>query len=130
MILSDVLSILQNDVDLQLLLQGTATDKKIDAFSTSKLNSIVYEFQEITSDKIIGQARFTLTINTLLVDYGLNLQILDRVKQLLLTLADEQFNNTILNIELNGGGIMQNDETSTIHNKAIFTIKFKEKGTK
>lgn len=127
MILSDILTVLENDVDLQLLLQGTTEDKKIYAFSTSKLNSIVYVYTDLISNKIIGQSRLELTINTLKTDYSLNIQILDRVKQLLLTLADESFNNDITEIQQNGGGILTNDETNTIHNKAIFTIKYKER---
>mgnify|MGYP000877093085 FL=1 len=119
MILDDILSILQNDVDLQLLLNGTTTDKKIYAFNTSKLNSIVYDYIDLTSNKIIGQSRLTLTINTLKVDYYLNMQIVNKVKQLLLTLADKQFNNKIMEIQQNGGGILTNEETNTIHNKLI-----------
>ncbi len=127
MVLDDILNVLQNATDLQSLLQGTVDDTKIYAFSTSKLNSIVYDYVDLTSNKIVGQARLTLTINTLKVDYSLNIQILDRVKQLLLTLADESFNNDILTIEQNGGGMLENQESATIHNKAIFTIKYKER---
>lgn len=127
MILSDILTVLENDVDLQLLLQGTIEDKKIYAFSTSNLKSIVYIYTDLISNKIIGQSRLELTINTLKTDYSLNIQILDRVKQLLLTLADESFNNNITEIQQNGGGILTNDETNTIHNKIIFTIKYKER---
>ncbi len=127
MILSDILNVLESDLELQSLLNGTTEDKKIYAFSTSKLNSIVYVYTDLISNKILGQSRFEITINTLKVDYSLNIQILDRVKQLLLTLADENFNDDITEIQQNGGGILTNDETNTIHNKAIFTIKYKER---
>lgn len=121
MILSDILNVLKSDASLQSLIGN-----RIHAFSTTELNSIAYDYADLISNKIIGQGRLTITINTLSVDYALNLQILNRVKQLLLTLADEQLNNNIIEIQQNGGGILTNDETATIHNKAIFTIKFKE----
>jgi hypothetical protein len=121
LVISDILNVLKSDANLQSLIGN-----KIHAFSTAELNSIAYDYVDLTSNKIIGQSRLTLTINSLAVDYSLNIQILNRVKQLLLTLADEQLNNSIIEIEQNGGGIMRNDETATIHNKAIFTIKYKE----
>ncbi|MEL7646979.1 MAG: hypothetical protein AAGU76_02745 [Sedimentibacter sp.] len=127
MILTDILNILESDSELQSLLEGTTTDKKIYGFGTTELNSIVYDYVDLTSNKIIGQARLTLTINTLKVDYDLNLEIVSKVKQLLLTLADEKLNNDILTVEQNGGGMLENQETSTIHNKIIFTIKYKER---
>lgn len=127
MVLIDILTILQSDSELQSLLEGTTEDKKIYGFSTTKLKSIVYDYVDLTSNKIVGQARLTLTINTLKVDYSLNMQIISKVKQLLLTLGDKQLNNDILTVEQNGGGMLENQETSTIHNKIIFTIKYKER---
>lgn len=127
MVLIDILTILQSDSELQSLLEGTTEDKKIYGFSTTKLKSIVYDYVDLTSNKIVGQARLTLTINTLKVDYSLNMQIISKVKQLLLTLGDKQLNNDILTVEQNGGGMLENQEASTIHNKIIFTIKYKER---
>lgn len=121
MILSDILNVLKSDASLQSLIGN-----KLHAFSTTELNSIAYDYIDLISNKIVGQSRLTLTINTLAVDYSLNLQILNRVKQLLLTLADEQLNNSIIEIQQNGGGMLENQLTATIHNKAIFTIKYKE----
>ncbi len=126
MVLTEILNTLNNDTELQLLLGGTTIDKKIYAFSANKLNSIVYKYIELQSNKIIGQSRLEFTINTLQVDYSLNLQILNRVKKLLLTLASENFSNTILKVEQSGGGIMENNETKTIHNKIFLTIKYRE----
>lgn len=127
MILTDILDKLKSDIELQSLLEGNSTDKKIYAFSADKLKSIIHNFVNLTSDKIIGQARLELAVNTLKVDYDLNLQIIDRVKQLLLTFASEEFNDNILTIEQNGGGILENEETKTIHNKIIFIIKYRER---
>jgi len=127
LVLIDILNILESDTELQSLLSGTTEDKKIYAFSTSKLNSIVYDYVDLTSNKIVGQARLTLTISNLKVDYALNLQIVSKIKQLLLTLGDESFNNNITEIQQNGGGMLENQETKTIHNKLIFSIKYKER---
>lgn len=121
MILTDILNTLKSDAELQSLIGN-----RIHAFSTEELNSIVYDYVDLTSNKIVGQSRLTITVNTLEVDYNLNLQIVSKIKQLLLTLADEQFNNNIMEIQQNGGGILRNEETSTIHNKIIFTIKYRE----
>ncbi len=127
LILTDILDGLKNDTELQSLLEGTLTDKKIYAFSADKLKSIAYVYTDLNSNKITGQARLELTINTLKVDYELNMLILDRLKQLLLTFASEEFNDNILTIEQNGGGILENEETKTIHNKIIFIIKYRER---
>lgn len=121
MVLTDILNILKSDVELQSLIGN-----KINAFSTEELNSIVYDYVDLTSNKIVGQSRLTLTINTLEVDYNLNLQIVSKIKQLLLTLADEKLINNIIEISQNGGGLLRNEETKAIHNKIIFTIKYKE----
>lgn len=121
MILDDILNILKNDIELKQLIDG------VHAFGSKQKNCIVYEYAELTSDKIKAQARLTLTIITLKNEYAKNLLIHKRVKQLLLTLGDNQLNNNILEVALNGGGILENDETLTIHNKAIFILKYKER---
>lgn len=125
--ITNILNTLRNDAALQTLLQGSQNDSKIYAFSATKLNSIVYIYTDLSSNKITGQAKLELTVNTLLTDYALNMQITSRIKELLLTLADEQFNNDIIEILQNGGGSLRNDETGTIHCKLIFNIKYKER---
>ncbi len=123
MVLDDILNILENDVELKQLIDG------VHAFGSKKKNCIVYDYTELTSDKIKAQARLTLTIITTKNenDFTKNLLIHKRVKQLLLTLGDEKLNNDILEVALNGGGILENDESNTIHNKAIFIVKYKER---
>ena len=118
MVLNDILLILNNDSELKTLVSG------VYAFGTDVIPSIVYEYSELTNNKVVGQARLTLTIIT--KDYEINQKAYKRVKQLLLTLGDEKLNNEILEIALNGGGTLYNKESSTIHNKAIFIVKFKE----
>lgn len=123
MVLDDILLILKNDPELKTLINGVYAF----GIGTNKIPCLVYEYTELTSDKVKAQSRLTLTITNSNSEYAKNLQIHKKVKQLLLTLGDENLNNDITEVALNGGGILLNDETQTIHNKAIFIIKYKER---
>jgi len=84
-------------------------------------NSINYIIIPSSSDGIKEQYRLEITI---ISDSFLKGAImLDDVKEVLLTQADEKKTDTILSIELNGGGNMINYLTKTYHMKAYFVIK-------
>ena len=86
-------------------------------------NCIVYNFIPVSSDRVKEQNRLEITVISKDVKQGLN--ILEEVKNALLTFGDEQKTDNILEIALNGGGSLENLETDTVHFKAFFVIKNK-----
>ena len=123
MILDSILKKLENDADLKSLLNASPTDTGIYINGTERTDSIVYKYALLSSDGIKEQSR--LEISCLSKDYINGNQILDRVKIILLTIGDNQFNNDVLEIALNGGGVLFDEDADTHIIKAIFTIKNK-----
>lgn len=123
MILDDILQRLEDDTQLKLLLNSTSNYTGIYLNKTDKSDSITYRFINLSSDRIKEQNR--LEINCLSKDYLKANQILDRVKSVLLTFGDEQFNNDVLEIALNGGGYLFDDDTKNHIVKAFFIVKNK-----
>lgn len=90
-------------------------------FGTPEIEDcIVYNFIPLTSDKIKEQSRLEITVISKSMSDGL--EILEGVKEILLTRGDEQLTDRILNIALNGGGSLENLETNTFHFKANFIV--------
>ena len=82
---------------------------------------IVYNFVPVSSDKIKEQNRLEITVIALSVGKGL--EMLEEIKEALLTLGDQNKTDNILEISLNGGGSLENIETKTFHFKAFFIVK-------
>ncbi|HCT64462.1 MAG TPA: hypothetical protein DIC60_04210 [Lachnospiraceae bacterium] len=123
MILDDILQRLEDDTELKSLLNSTSNNTGIYLNKTDKSDSITYRFINLSSDGIKEQNR--LEINCLSLNYIKANQILDRVKAILLTFGDEQFNNDVLEIALNGGGYLFDDDTKNHIVKAFFIVKNK-----
>lgn len=87
----------------------------------SKGDCIVYNFIPLTSDMIKEQNRFELTIIS--SDFVKGVKMLEEVKATLLTFGDIPKSDSILEINLNGGGSLENLETNTFHFKAFFIVK-------
>lgn len=123
MILEELIDLLKNDVALATFLKITNKDPKIYPFGTSIIQDcIVYNFTNLSSDKIKEQNRFTVTCIS--KDMTRVLKMMQLVKDCLLTLGDNQRTNKITEISLNGGSEpMENLETGTIHIKANFIVK-------
>ncbi|MBS5794885.1 MAG: hypothetical protein KIC92_09100 [Clostridiales bacterium] len=97
---------------------------KIYPFGTDKIeNCVIYNLIPISSNRVIEQSRLEITV--ICLDIGIGLQMIENIKKVLITLGDNGLNNNILSIELNGGGSLENVETSTFHFKAFFNIKSK-----
>jgi len=121
LILDDILTKLENDNELKLLLNATNEDTRIYLGYADKTDSITYKYSNLTSDGIKEQSR--LEISCLSKDYVKANQILDRAKSILLTVGDNQFNDNVMEIALNGGGYLFEDDTNNHIIKAIFIIK-------
>ena len=97
---------------------------KIYPFGTDKIEDcVIYSLIPISSNKVIEQNRLEITV--ICLDIGIGLQMIENIKQILITLGDNGLNNNMLSIELNGGGSLENVETNTFHFKAFFNIKSK-----
>jgi hypothetical protein len=125
MILEQILNILISDTILKGLLKSTVTDAKIYMNSGRSNPCISYKFMPVTSDGIKRQDK--LEINCISNNYAEADEILKRVKQLLLTLGDRKLNNDILEVALNGGGYLKEENTDNHIIKAFFIIKSKER---
>ena len=82
---------------------------------------ILYKLIPLNNDGVIEQDR--LEITAISTDLLKAQQIIDKVKDALLTIGDAKFNNEILEISLNGGGSLENLDTGTYHLKAYFIIQ-------
>lgn len=125
MVLNDILEILKNDAELSALLQPTANDKRIYAYRGQADTCISYRHTPVTSDGIKAQDK--LEINCISTDYATAEKILRRVKELLLTVGDKKLNDEILNVSLNGGGILFDEQTEQHILKAYFIFVSKER---
>lgn len=121
MILDDILQRLEDDTELKLLLNSSSNNTGIYLNKTDKTDSIVYRFINLSSDGIKEQNR--LEISCLSQDYLKVNNILERVKEILLTVGDNQFNNDVLEIALNGGGYLFDEDTNNHIIKAFFIVK-------
>lgn len=97
----------------------------INPFGVTDINKAYYKYINLTSDKVIGQARFEFTV--VCDNYINSLKGIAEAKRSLLTLGDEMLDNNILNVTLNGGGSLRDLDTNTYHESAFFTITYKER---
>ncbi|MCI2000270.1 MAG: hypothetical protein LKJ75_05125 [Clostridia bacterium] len=126
MILDNILQKLEEDEQLKLLLNSTSNNTGIYLNKTDKSDSIIYRFINLSNDGIIEQSR--LEISCLSKNYLKANAILERVKAVLLTIGDKQFNNDVLEIALNGGGYLFDNDTQNHIIKAFFIVKNKYRG--
>jgi hypothetical protein len=126
LILDNILQKLEEDEQLKLLLNSTSNNTGIYLNKTDKSDSIIYRFINLSNDGIIEQSR--LEISCLSKNYLKANAILERVKAVLLTIGDKQFNNDVLEIALNGGGYLFDNDTQNHIIKAFFIVKNKYRG--
>lgn len=115
--LLELLAVLKANATLMNLLGG----EKIYAKHTDYLgNCIIYDAYTTYANKITENTRLTVTI----VAETLSLvhQIESEVKEAILTLADNPLTNTILQVELNGGGSLYDYDRQKHHQTLYFTI--------
>ena len=111
-----------NDTDLLALTNG-----QIRPFGTLPLGKgLTYEFSMNSSNGIKATDRLSVTSVAYSIDESL--QILSRVKKLLITIGDTPFSQSIKKIVQNGGGSASNvvDGKTMYHFTAIFYITRRE----
>lgn len=97
----------------------------ITPFKTMNVNTMYYKALKLTSDKVIGQIRFELTV--IADTYPKAINAITEAERSLLTFGDIPFSDDILTITRNGGGSMENLDTNTFHETVYFIITHKER---
>ena len=97
----------------------------ITPFKTMTINTMYYKSLKLTSDKVVGQIRFELTV--IADTYPKAINAMTEAERTLLTFGDASFSDTILTITRNGGASMENVDTNTFHESAYFIITYKER---
>nr|DAT81699.1 MAG TPA: hypothetical protein [Caudoviricetes sp.] len=113
--MEEIISILKNDADL--------SKYPIKPFGQLKVgDGITYDFNVTQSNGI--KEVYRLSITTVAYSIGESLEIINRVKQLLLTIGDDKLTDKILKVNQNGGGSVCNvvDGKNMYHFTAIFNI--------
>lgn len=124
-----IINILKQDEELKALLKASILDSKIYPLGTDQIQDcIVYKNVPVTDDGIKAQYRLEITVIAL--SLGIGEQILERIKEVLITIADTKKHSKILNCSLNGGGLLENLESNTYHYKAYFNYTTKKESDK
>ena len=81
---------------------------------------VLYSFHTTLSDKITEQCRLQITI--IAGTISKTAQIEERIKYLILTFGDNPLTNDILQVELNGGGTLYDNDRMKQHRILYFDI--------
>lgn len=126
--INTIIDVIKSDNEIISLLSPTISNPKIYNTSTIYIGDcIIYNYINLIDDGIRVQDRLEITACS--KDEDKAREIIDRVKQLIITVADSQKVNGILEITQNGGGKLFDEDTKLSKLKAYFTIKAKSKIT-
>jgi len=121
-----ILEVIKNDTEIISLINPIVNNLKIYSMGTTYIGDcIVYNYIQLLNDGIKAQDRLEITVHS--NNEAKANQIVDRVKQLLITVGDWQKVNGILEISQSGGGSLFDDETKVFKVKAFFVVKSKSK---
>lgn len=121
---SEIVSILSNDTALRALIGSTVGDTRI--YPLRSLNNdscIVYKNFPVSDNGVKVEERMEIEIIN--STYAKVLEIEERVKGLLLTIGDTPLTDTILEVELNGGGLVYNYETNKVYRTLFLDILYR-----
>lgn len=118
-VLVSILGKLNSNANLKLLVTS------INPFGVTDINKAYYKYISLTSDKVIGQARFELT--AICDNYINSIKAIEEARKSLITLGDSKLDDNILSVRLNGGGSLRDLDTGTYQETAFFTITYKER---
>lgn len=94
---------------------------KLYAVSTRSLDDcVIYNSYTTGSDAISERVRLEVAIIT--ADDAEGRKVEDRIKAALLTCGDEPLSDNVLQVELDGGGTLEDVERGKIHRMLYFTI--------
>ena len=117
----EILEILETDNKLMGLIDGTAADPHIYPIETDYLGEcLLYDYHTFSADKITEGKRLQITI--IAKTLGKTIEIENQLKRLIITLADKPLTNNILQVEVNGGGSLYDNERKMNHRILYFDI--------
>ena len=117
--MEEIISILKNDDELSRY--------PIKPFGQLQVGKgITYDFNTVSSNGIKSVDR--LSVTSVAYSIGESLEMINRVKKLLLTIGDDKLTDKILKVNQNGGGSACNvvDGKNMYHFTAIFNITRRE----
>lgn len=123
----ELIAILKNDTELRKLLGSTAGDDRIYPFSTTDYKDcIIYSFDCVSDDAI--KEGYRLEITAVSSSISKSLDIINRVKQIIVTLGASQLTKNILTVGQNGGGNIENlvGTQKWYHFKAFFDVTIRK----
>lgn len=116
MILAQVLTLLRGDEQLMALVAGIEPHHTGDPAH----NQIVYSFSPLTDGKAVRMDRLEIHI---IAQSIAELEAIDQaVRHILLTFGDSPLAGDVLQVELNGGGDMEDLGTGTYHRIAYYIL--------
>lgn len=122
-----ILNILKANDTLVNILKPTIKEPKIYQMSTVYLSTcIIYTWELTDSDKVVNQYRMKVKIvapNQEVTD-----SILSAINDELLSFGDFNKHDRILSCNMNGGGILEDDERGMIHTIKYYYIKSNYEG--
>lgn len=122
--ISEVINILKSDIVLKTLINGTTEDTHIyPLYTMSNEDCIIYKHVPISDDGIKTLDR--LELNIISTSYSHTLEIEDRIKDLLLTIGDNQLTSSILDIEVNGGGALYDGKRNKVQRILFLNILYR-----
>ena len=119
--IKQIVSVQKADEAVHALIGG-----RIYPFYTADLSQdcVVYVPTPIEDDGIREVWRVEITIISKSIE---NSMIIDSaIRKALLTIADNQLTNSILQVALNGGAMLKNYETETFHNTGYYYVVFRK----
>ena len=117
----DLLTILRANTTLRQQLDATAAEDHIYARHTDYTGKcLIYDVYTTLANKIQEQNRLTITIVAETLSEIDTIE--EEVKRSILTLADNQLTNNILQVELNGGGSLYDYDRQKHHRTLYFTL--------
>ena len=117
--MEEIISILKNDDEL--------SKYPIKPFGQLQVgDGITYEFNSVSSNGI--KEVYRLSVTSVAYNITQSLEMINRVKKLLITIGDDKLTNKILKVNQNGGGSACNvvDGKNMYHFTAIFYITRRE----
>lgn len=112
----EAIALMLNDDELKELIGSNIFPNRTEYLG----DCIVYNFHTITQDKKVQKCRLQITI--IAATTALTVAIEERVKTILLTLGDNPLTNDILQVALNGGGTLYDEERTMNHRILYFDI--------
>lgn len=119
--IKEILEIFKADTTLMGLINGTAAEPHIYPMQTDYLGDcFTYNYHTTAADKITESKRLEITIIAKTLSKTVDIE--NQIKRLILTLGDTPLITNILQVEVNGGGSLYDNERLMNHRILYFDL--------